>query len=100
MITPAKERMRKSRARRRLGLRPVQVLVTRLEVALDVDRRIEFADRDFARGGNTAFRAYRGMIINDGDGPSGHLWRCCEAAEQAGKPHADATFVGARIVRG
>jgi hypothetical protein len=28
MITPAKERMRKSRAHRRLGLRPVQVLVS------------------------------------------------------------------------
>ena len=32
MITPAKERMRKSRARRRLGLRPVQVLVTEREI--------------------------------------------------------------------
>jgi hypothetical protein len=32
MITPAKERMRKSRAHRRLGLRPVQVLVTEREI--------------------------------------------------------------------
>jgi hypothetical protein len=34
MITPAKERMRKSRARRRLGLRPVQVLVSEREIDL------------------------------------------------------------------
>jgi hypothetical protein len=41
MVTPAKERMRKSRAHRRLGLRPVQVLVTEREIDFLLARHYE-----------------------------------------------------------
>ncbi len=41
MITPAKERMRKSRARRRLGLRPVQVLVSERQIDFLLARHYE-----------------------------------------------------------
>ena len=44
-------------------------------IEVDVDGRIEFADRDFARGGNTAFRAYRAVIIDDVDCPIGSRTR-------------------------
>ena len=54
-----------------------------IQIEVDVDRRIEFTDGDFARGGNTAFRAYRGMIINDADGPSG---TCGAAARLPNRP--------------
>jgi hypothetical protein len=41
MITPAKERMRKSRARQRLGLRPVQVLVSEQDIDFLLARHYE-----------------------------------------------------------
>jgi hypothetical protein len=46
MITPAKERMRKSRAHRRLGLRPVQVLVTEREIDFLLARHYELTRTD------------------------------------------------------
>ena len=46
MITPAKERMRKSRAHRRLGLRPVQVLVTEREIDFLLARHYELTRAD------------------------------------------------------
>jgi hypothetical protein len=46
MITPAKERMRKSRARRRLGLRPVQVLVSEQDIDFLLARHYELTRSD------------------------------------------------------
>jgi hypothetical protein len=46
MITPAKERMRKSRARRRLGLRPVQVLVSEREIDFLLAHDYELSRKD------------------------------------------------------
>jgi hypothetical protein len=46
MITPAKERMRKSRDRRRLGLRPVQVLVSEQEIDFLLARHYELTRTD------------------------------------------------------
>ena len=46
MITPAKERMRKSRASRRLGLRPVQVLVSEQEIDFLLARHYELTRTD------------------------------------------------------
>ena len=48
MITQAKERMRKSRAHRRLGLRPVQVLVSpsmSVDLMLPAAKKITLAPR-------------------------------------------------------
>jgi hypothetical protein len=46
MITPAKERMRKSRARRRLGLRPVQVLVSEQDIDFLLARHYDLTRKD------------------------------------------------------
>jgi hypothetical protein len=46
VITPAKERMRKSRARRRLGLRPVQVLVSEQDIDFLLARHYELTRTD------------------------------------------------------
>ena len=46
MITPAKERMRKFRAHRRLGLRPVQVLVSEQDIDFLLARRYELTRTD------------------------------------------------------
>ena len=46
MITPAKERMRKSRAHRRLGLRPVQVLVSEQDIDFLLARHYELIRKD------------------------------------------------------
>jgi hypothetical protein len=46
MITPAKERMRKSRARRRLGLRRIQVLVSEREIDFLLARHYELTRAD------------------------------------------------------
>jgi hypothetical protein len=46
MITPAKERMQKSRARRRLGLRPVQVLVSEQDIDFLLARHYELTRTD------------------------------------------------------
>jgi Pyruvate/2-oxoacid:ferredoxin oxidoreductase gamma subunit len=46
MITPAKERMRKSRAHRRLGLRPVQVLVSEREIDFLLAHDYELSRKD------------------------------------------------------
>jgi hypothetical protein len=46
MITPAKERMRKSRAHRRLGLRPVQVLVSEQDIDFLLARHYELTRTD------------------------------------------------------
>ena len=46
MITPAKERMRKSRARQRLGLRPVQVLVSEQDIDFLLARHYELIRKD------------------------------------------------------
>ena len=48
MITPAKERMRKSRASRRLGLRPVQVLVSEQEIDFLLAHDYELSRQDGA----------------------------------------------------
>jgi hypothetical protein len=48
MITPAKERMRESRARRRLGLRPVQVLVSEQDIDFLLARHYESPARTTA----------------------------------------------------
>ena len=49
MITPTKERMRKSRAHRRLGLRPVQVLVSEQEIDFLLARHYELTRTMTAR---------------------------------------------------
>jgi hypothetical protein len=46
MVTAAKERMRKSRARRRLGLRPVQVLVSEKDIDFLLARHYELTRTD------------------------------------------------------
>jgi hypothetical protein len=46
MITPAKERMRKSRVRRRRGLRPVQVDVSDQEIDFLLARHYELTRTD------------------------------------------------------
>jgi hypothetical protein len=46
MTTPAKERIRKSRAHRRLGLRPVQVLVSEREIDFLLARHYELTRAD------------------------------------------------------
>jgi hypothetical protein len=46
MITPAKERMRKFRAHRRLGLRPVQVLVSEQDIDFLLARHYELTRTD------------------------------------------------------
>jgi hypothetical protein len=46
MITPAKERMRKSRAHRRLGLRRVQVLVSEREIDFLLAHDYELSRKD------------------------------------------------------
>ena len=46
MITPAKERMQKSRARRRLGLRPVQVDVSEQDIDFLLARHYELTRTD------------------------------------------------------
>ena len=61
MITPAKERMRKSRARRRLGLRPVQVLVSEQEIDFLLARHYELTrtdDRSIGCGGIRVFEQF------------------------------------------
>jgi len=45
-MTPAKERMRKSRARRRLGLRPVQVDISEQEIEFLLARHYELTRTD------------------------------------------------------
>jgi hypothetical protein len=46
MTTPAKERIRKSHAHRRLGLRPVQVLVSEQDIDLLLARHYELTRTD------------------------------------------------------
>ena len=45
-VTPAKERMRKSHARRRLGLRPVQILVSEQEIDFLLARHYQLTRTD------------------------------------------------------
>jgi hypothetical protein len=65
MITPAKERMRKSRAHRRLGLRPVQVLVSEQDIDFLLARHYELTRTD-DRSIGRAMSAFLSDLVLEG----------------------------------
>ena len=80
MITPAKERMRKSRAHRRLGLRPVQVLVSEQDIDLLLARRYELTRTDDGSIGR-AVSAFLSDSVLEGYDAEGAMRRVREASK-------------------
>ena len=67
MITPAKERMRKSRAHRRLGLRPVQVLVSEQDIDFLLARHYELTRTDDRSIGSAVSAFLSGSVLEGYD---------------------------------
>ena len=63
MTTPAKERMRKSRAHRRLGLRPVQVLVSEQDIDFLLARHYELTRTDDHSIGRTVSAFLSDLVL-------------------------------------
>ena len=80
MITPAKERMRKSRAHRRLGLRPVQVLVSEQDIDLLLARHYELTRTD-DRSIGRAVSAFLSDLVLEAAYAEGAMQKVKEASE-------------------
>ena len=80
MITPAKERMRKSRARRRLGLRPVQVLVSEQDIDFLLARHYELTRTD-ARSIGRAVSAFLSDLVLEAAYAEGAMQKVREASK-------------------
>jgi hypothetical protein len=80
MITPAKERMRKSRARQRLGLRPVQVLVSEQDIDFLLARHYELTRKDADSIGR-AVSAFLSDLVLEAAYAEGAMQKVKEASE-------------------
>jgi hypothetical protein len=100
MTTPAKQRMRKSRAHRRLGLRPVQVLVSEQDIDFLLARDYELTrsdDRSIG-GAVSAFRRAMGWLKPS----SARLNGLCphQSAPECGDRDASTAIVDHTLQRG
>jgi Pyruvate/2-oxoacid:ferredoxin oxidoreductase gamma subunit len=80
MTTPAKERMRKSRAHRRLGLRPVQVLVSEQDIDFLLARHYELIRKDADSIGR-AVSAFLSDLVLEAAYAEGAMQKVKEASE-------------------
>jgi hypothetical protein len=82
MVTTAKERMRKSRARRRLGLRPVQVLVSEQDIDFLLARHYELTRTD-DRSIGRAVSAFLSDLVLEAAYAEGAMQKVREASKPA-----------------
>jgi Pyruvate/2-oxoacid:ferredoxin oxidoreductase gamma subunit len=83
MITPAKERMRKSRAHRRLGLRPVQVLVSEQDIDFLLARHYELTRTDDRSIGRAVSAFLSDTVLLEAAYAEGAMQKIREASKPA-----------------